>query len=100
MFDHILTYEHYKGLVGVNSAGWKGRYQIPFKAVGANNERYCAIFFEQQEGWFLELSYFIGLDWVNEGQYLHVNPKLNGEQGNVDYLRMLMEALRHPDALS
>lgn len=45
-----------------------------------------------------ETSYFIGVDWVVENsQSLYVQPKLNRNHMEVDYLGMLFEALQEPE---
>ena len=42
-------------------------------------------------------SYFVGVDWVEQGQVaIQVNPKMN-DGFEVDYVRMLNEALSEPD---
>lgn len=52
-------------------------------------------------GAHVELSYFVGVDWVHKGEHaLYVEPKLDGTTGpRTDYLSMLLAALRHPDLL-
>lgn len=42
--------------------------------------------------------YFIGVDWVVQAeQAIYVEPKLNSESFNTDYLKMLFSALQHGD---
>ena len=42
-------------------------------------------------------SYFVGVDWVEQGKVaIQVNPKMN-DGFEVDYVRMLNEALSEPD---
>lgn len=52
-----------------------------------------------KKGWFLSSSYFIGIDWLDEGMTaLRILPKFNQASTNmqVDYLSMLHEALIEP----
>lgn len=45
-----------------------------------------------------QASYFIGVDWVLHGELaLYVEPKLNKEAQETNYLKMLFDALKHPD---
>ncbi len=45
-------------------------------------------------------SYFIGVDWViNEKLALYVEPKLNESTQQTNYLKMLFDALKHPEIL-
>lgn len=44
------------------------------------------------------LSYFIGIEWLQENEKaLYVEPKLNNESRQTNYLQMLFSALKHPD---
>lgn len=47
---------------------------------------------------FLPLvQYFVGIDWIKEGELaIQVNPKMNNGF-EIDYVRMLNEALHEPD---
>ncbi|WP_010518967.1 5-methylcytosine restriction system specificity protein McrC [Croceivirga radicis] len=45
-----------------------------------------------------QTSYFIGVDWIIENKLpIYVQPKLNTESNEVDYLSMLFEALKEPE---
>lgn len=57
--------------------------------------------FDRRKGMFhFETSYFVGVDWlVEKSQALYVQPKLNKEGREVDYLGMLFEALQEPENL-
>lgn len=49
-------------------------------------------------GYDLVTSYFIGIDWIEKNnQAIYVEPKLNVEDKQTDYLAMLSVALKHPD---
>jgi 5-methylcytosine-specific restriction enzyme subunit McrC len=54
----------------------------------------------EEKGYVISTGYFIGVDWVEEGVLpLCVEPKLNTIDGpKVDYIQMLFEAMRHPEA--
>ncbi len=55
-------------------------------------------FDKHREMFHFETSYFVGVDWVVEGRLpLYVQPKLNGEEREVNYLGMLFEALQEPE---
>lgn len=44
----------------------------------------------------LSTSYYMGVDWVKEGQPIQVLPKIEGVDGPVDYMKMLTDALADP----
>ncbi len=44
-----------------------------------------------------ETSYYIGIDWIGETKVpIYVEPKINNEQKEIDYLSMLFDALQEP----
>lgn len=44
-----------------------------------------------------ETSYYIGVDWIGDTKVpIYVEPKINKEQKEIDYLSMLFEALQEP----
>lgn len=46
----------------------------------------------------LELSYFVGVDWIVENeQAIYVAPKLDEGASQTNYLKMLFSALKHPE---
>lgn len=49
----------------------------------------------------LDTSYIIGVNWVVKGKLpIYIEPKLNNNNNQVDYLKMLFEALRETDNLN
>ena len=62
----------------------------------------CFSLTKKEDTWLLSSSYFIGIDWLEEGQSaIRILPKFNTEDGvvQVDYLSMLKEALTEPKNL-
>lgn len=58
------------------------------------------IYFDKNDKDFhFQTSYFVGVDWVDIDKDLkiHVQPKLNKESLEVDYIGMLLEALQEPE---
>jgi len=45
----------------------------------------------------VQTNYFIGVDWIGKTMAVFVEPKLNNENFQTDYLKMLFSALQHPD---
>ncbi len=46
----------------------------------------------------IEASYFVGVDWFVENELpIYIQPKLNNDQSEVNYVRMLFDALQEPD---
>lgn len=56
-----------------------------------------AICVEIKENRTLHTNYYIGVDWINENQAIYVEPKLNRDAMQTDYLQMLFSALSHPE---
>lgn len=49
-------------------------------------------------GFWLKTGYCIGLDWLEPGKLaINVAPKLNTDEQQVDFVRMLLSALRHSE---
>ena len=49
----------------------------------------------------LETGYFIGVDWVvNNKTAIHISPKLNNQNQDLDYIGMLISSLKHPEVAS
>jgi 5-methylcytosine-specific restriction enzyme subunit McrC len=70
-----------------------------FKQKG-NNHLCFALTYNQlsDEKYFFETSYFIGVDWIVENKLsVYVQPKLNIENTEIDYLSMLFDALKEKE---
>ncbi|MCD8406393.1 McrC family protein [Tenacibaculum dicentrarchi] len=77
--------------------------RTPFKKCFNNNEEtFCFNFNKSENGEFqFETGYYIGVDWIgNSGLSIYVEPKLNEEEKQVNYLKMLFEALKEPENLN
>lgn len=48
----------------------------------------------------IETSYFIGVDWLEDNLAIYVAPKMNEEAHQTNYLKMLFDALKHPEVLA
>jgi len=61
-----------------------------------NNEEANCVFFEPNN--VLNTSYYVGVDWlIEKEQAIYVQPKLNKEADETNYLQMLFSALKHPE---
>lgn len=50
------------------------------------------------EKYFFETSYFIGVDWIVEKKLsVYVQPKLNKDDTEIDYISMLFDALKEKE---
>jgi 5-methylcytosine-specific restriction enzyme subunit McrC len=63
------------------------------------NKKACCVNFQGGKAvWTVRTSYFVGVDWVGQtGHAIHVRPKLDHGHLQTDYLKMLMDALQHPE---
>lgn len=65
-----------------------------------NNEKtFCFKFNKSENGEHqFETGYYIGVDWIGDSSLsINVQPKLNTEDEEIDYLKMLFEALQEPN---
>lgn len=66
-----------------------------------DNKSYCyniSHFENDKNQYRFETSYFVGVDWIVENKLpIYVQPKLNNEITEINYLKMLFEALKQPD---
>ncbi|MBK6771284.1 MAG: hypothetical protein IPG78_03915 [Ignavibacteria bacterium] len=56
-----------------------------------------AICVEIKENRMLHTIYYIGVDWINNEVPIYVEPKLNENTKETDFLTMLFSALNHPE---
>ena len=92
MSNPIPIYEHHKGVENYQISASK---TIFFKANGKDE---CLIVDKRETNIYLSASYFIGIDWIDEStQAIYVQPKLNDNSQNTDYLAMLFSCLKHPE---
>lgn len=94
----LLSYhEHFSGKIESQlSFSDSDIYKYDFlKKRGQQN---CFTITKNASDQHLQLSYFIGVDWIIEKDTaLYVAPKLNTEGRQTDYLKMLFSALKHPE---
>jgi hypothetical protein len=88
MFDHlIITREHGKVLLAD-----KEEFDSLF------NRKLCFIKEYQILQQQIDIGYFIGVDWIIVNKKaLYVQPKLNDESAETNYLLMLFSSLKHPE---
>lgn len=97
MFNIINKYEHCRELILDLKlpAGQSHVHCFPKKRDPENAR--CISIQPAAVGHNLFLSYYIGIDWIVEKeQAIYVEPKLNRESPQTDYLAMLVKALKHP----
>lgn len=63
----------------------------------SNSDSVCVSISQDRK---LQTNYFIGVDWIGKASAIYVEPKLNNENTQTDYLKMLFSALQHPEIAS
>ncbi|WP_051935852.1 hypothetical protein [Salegentibacter sp. Hel_I_6] len=54
----------------------------------------------EEDFYQIESNYFIGIDWILEGKLVvNIQPKINNNGQEVDYLKMLLDSVRHPETM-
>lgn len=72
----------------------------PIEIVFAKKREDCQCIYlcKKEERNYLKLSYFIGVDHIpNTNHTIYVEPKLNKDSNQTNYLEMLFSALKHPE---
>ncbi len=55
---------------------------------------------DEEDSYQIESNYFIGVDWIVEGKLaVNIQPKINNDEVEVDYLKMLLDSVRHPETM-
>ncbi|MEP6673947.1 MAG: hypothetical protein ABJA78_02285 [Ferruginibacter sp.] len=73
-------------------------YEATFRS---NPKMHCFKIAKRQEGWFSYSNYFVGVDWLVPGDAaVYVEPKLNKEKEQVDFLGMLIQSFEAPENLN
>jgi 5-methylcytosine-specific restriction enzyme subunit McrC len=49
---------------------------------------------DNQEQFRFQTSYFVGVDWIEDGKSIYVAPKKNNGEREINYLKMLMDAFQ------
>jgi 5-methylcytosine-specific restriction enzyme subunit McrC len=64
------------------------------------NDELCYLLECLGDSFHFQTSYFVGIDWIVENQLpIYIQPKQNKESLEVNYIGMLLEALREPENL-
>ena len=86
---------HVKPIDGLKGDCYGRELQRP----GDREPSKCFSLIKREDNWLLSSSYFIGVDWLEDGHSaIRILPKFNTENGEVqvDFLSMLEEALKEP----
>lgn len=58
----------------------------------------CYEITRNSKGFNIEASYFVGVDWIVENELpIYIQPKLNKDKSEVNYVKMLFDALQEPE---
>lgn len=106
-FEYYQKGDHIYKIKEVNE--WESYYNSPFSEdelffLGDKKRQCVAVLFGKNEGeesiktCHINSSYYIGLDRLkNLKLTVYVEPKLNNDKVKVDYIQMLLEALKEPE---
>lgn len=62
------------------------------------NDLSCFSLSKNEDEWYLYTNYYIGVDWIEKEKCaLYVAPKVDNSEIQVDYVKMLFEAMRHSE---
>lgn len=64
------------------------------------NDLLCYKLEKRKEKYFASSNYFVGVDWLEQEKIaLNVEPKMNTNETEIDYLKMLMDSFRYTENL-
>jgi len=97
----ILASEQHKGDLLIIKDDLKEHFLLPeYDRYFCSREinKCCFKIYHQDGNFSIDSSYFIGVDWIIEDKVsLYIEPKLNNECVQIDFLSMLMESLEAPE---
>jgi len=100
MFDIIIKYEHFNGLVPDLKLPGDQSHEHCFPRKRESENAKCISILPKEVGHHLSLSYYIGVDWIVENeQAIYVEPKFNKDSQLTNYLAMLVKVLQYPESL-
>ncbi len=98
MYNLVRYKEHFTGDILPGTLSVNDKYEFYFPKKRANSKYKCVGIYPNELGCRLELSYFIGVDWISKNQPIYIEPKINSDNGQTNYLKMLFESLKHQEA--
>jgi len=77
----------------------KDFYQVKFpkKHRGSDTSMPCFSIKRQEKEFKLKAGYFVGVDWIDKNNAIYIAPKLNKDDKELDYIKMLFSSLKHED---
>lgn len=61
------------------------------------DDAFCYCIEHKADSYFVQASYFVGVDWITKDIAIQVKPKIEDDKTSIDYLQMLAEALQEPE---
>ena len=89
---------HIEDMSGFYDLFTESTYLKQFKGRKSDNLCFQLLYekHEDQSSCRFETSYYIGTDWIIENKLpIHVHPKLNSDHSELNYLKMLSDAMKH-----
>ncbi|MBL7894834.1 MAG: hypothetical protein JNK50_06055 [Bacteroidia bacterium] len=98
MYNLVKYKEHFCGEIPLDSLQISGEHEFYFPKRRENSRYKCVGIYPGETSCRVELSYFIGVDWISKNQPIYIEPKLNSGSNQTNYLKMLFESLRFQEA--
>lgn len=98
MYNLVKYKEHFCGEIPLDSLQVSGEHEFYFPKRRENSRYKCVGIYPGETSCRVELSYFIGVDWISKNQPIYIEPKLNSGNNQTNYLKMLFESLRFQEA--
>lgn len=98
MYNLVKYKEHFCGEIPLSTLQVSGAHEFYFPKRRENSKYKCVGIYPGESSCRVELSYFIGVDWISKNQPIYIEPKLNSGYNQTNYLKMLFESLRFQEA--
>ena len=95
--------KHYELLLNVRDGKFYDAFQVTHKPIlfAKSDQKKCLSISFNAESALIESSYYIGLGWIKPwGMPVLIEPKLNESNSKLNYVQLLLEALKEPENIN
>ena len=96
----IKYWEHVDQPFSSDNLNPEKKYEVLFKKTHRNMDVSMPCYtleHVKDQGFNVKASYFVGVDWIDKNNAIYIAPKLNKDDNEVNFITMLLSALRHSD---
>lgn len=99
-YDGLLKQDHCINACDNYIAILKEKDSYEYQVLRKGEKQSCYSINCEKELFYFKTSYFVGINWIVENKLpIYIQPKLNNESMQIDYMRMLLDAIEEPENL-